>query len=730
MNALLNHMNTEQSEAVKTTEGPLLIMAGAGSGKTRVLTHRIAYLLDEKDVSPYNVLAITFTNKAAREMKERVQKLVGDQAEVIWMSTFHSMCVRILRRDADRIGIERNFTIIDPTDQKSVIKDVLKNENIDSKKFEPRMFIGAISNLKNELKTPEDAQKEATDYHSQMVATVYSGYQRQLSRNEALDFDDLIMTTINLFERVPDVLEYYQNKFQYIHVDEYQDTNKAQYTLVKLLASKFKNLCVVGDSDQSIYGWRGADIQNILSFEEDYPEAKTIFLEQNYRSTKTILNAANEVIKNNSERKLKGLWTANTNGEKIHYYEAMTERDETEYVVREIMKHQRNGKKYQDMAILYRTNAQSRVLEETFMKSNIPYTMVGGQKFYDRKEIKDLLSYLRMIANSNDDISLQRIINVPKRGVGPSSVEKIQNYALQNNISMFDALGEADFIGLSKKVTQECLNFYELIQNLIKEQDFLEIHEIVDEVLKKSGYRDMLERENTLESRSRLENIDEFMSVPQDYEENTPLEEQSLINFLTDLSLVADIDEADTENGVTLMTMHSAKGLEFPIVFIMGMEESLFPHIRAIKSDDDHEMQEERRICYVAITRAEEILYITHATSRMLFGRPQSNMPSRFLKEIPESLLENHSTSKRQTIQPKSTPFAKRGFSQRTTSTKKQVTSSDWNVGDKVMHKAWGEGMVSNVNEKNGSIELDIIFKSQGPKRLLAQFAPIEKKED
>lgn len=730
MNALLNHMNTEQSEAVKTTEGPLLIMAGAGSGKTRVLTHRIAYLLDEKDVSPYNVLAITFTNKAAREMKERVQKLVGDQAEVIWMSTFHSMCVRILRRDADRIGIERNFTIIDPTDQKSVIKDVLKNENIDSKKFEPRMFIGAISNLKNELKTPEDAQKEATDYHSQMVATVYSGYQRQLSRNEALDFDDLIMTTINLFERVPDVLEYYQNKFQYIHVDEYQDTNKAQYTLVKLLASKFKNLCVVGDSDQSIYGWRGADIQNILSFEEDYPEAKTIFLEQNYRSTKTILNAANEVIKNNSERKPKGLWTANTNGEKIHYYEAMTERDETEYVVREIMKHQRNGKKYQDMAILYRTNAQSRVLEETFMKSNIPYTMVGGQKFYDRKEIKDLLSYLRMIANSNDDISLQRIINVPKRGVGPSSVEKIQNYALQNNISMFDALGEADFIGLSKKVTQECLNFYELIQNLIKEQDFLEIHEIVDEVLKKSGYRDMLERENTLESRSRLENIDEFMSVPQDYEENTPLEEQSLINFLTDLSLVADIDEADTENGVTLMTMHSAKGLEFPIVFIMGMEESLFPHIRAIKSDDDHEMQEERRICYVAITRAEEILYITHATSRMLFGRPQSNMPSRFLKEIPESLLENHSTSKRQTIQPKSTPFAKRGFSQRTTSTKKQVMSSDWNVGDKVMHKAWGEGMVSNVNEKNGSIELDIIFKSQGPKRLLAQFAPIEKKED
>lgn len=728
MNALVKNMNSEQSEAVRTTEGPLLIMAGAGSGKTRVLTHRIAYLLDEKDVSPYNILAITFTNKAAKEMKARVEHLVGEEAQVIWMSTFHSMCVRILRRDADRIGIERNFTIIDPTDQKSVIKDVLKSENIDSKRFEPRMFIGAISNLKNELKTPEDAQKEANDFHSQMVATVYKGYQRQLSRNEALDFDDLIMTTINLFERVPETLEYYQNKFQYIHVDEYQDTNKAQYTLVKLLANKFKNLCVVGDSDQSIYGWRGADIQNILSFEEDYPEAKTIFLEQNYRSTKNILNAANEVIKHNSERKPKGLWTANSGGDKIQYYEAMTERDEAEYVVKEIMKHQRSGKKYSEMAILYRTNAQSRVLEETFMKSNIPYTMVGGQKFYDRKEIKDLLSYLRVIANSNDDISLQRIINVPKRGIGPSSVEKIQTYALQNNISMFDALAEVDFIGLSKKVTQECISFYEMIQNLIKEQEFLEISEIVDEVLQKSGYRDMLDREQSIESRSRLENLDEFMSVPKDYEENTPLEEQSLINFLTDLSLVADIDEADTQNGVTLMTMHSAKGLEFPIVFIMGMEESLFPHIRAIKSEDDHEMEEERRICYVAITRAEELLYITNTTTRMLFGRSQSNMPSRFLKEIPEDLLDSHTGQKRQTIYPKSQP--KRGFSKRTTSTKKQVSSSDWKVGDKVMHKAWGEGMVSNVNEKNGSVELDIIFKSEGPKRLLAQFAPITKKED
>lgn len=731
MNALLDNMNTEQSEAVCTTEGPLLIMAGAGSGKTRVLTHRIAYLLDEKGVSPYNVLAITFTNKAAREMKERVEKLVGEEAQVIWMSTFHSMCVRILRRDADRIGIERNFTILDPTDQKSVIKDVLKTENIDSKRYDPRMFLSAISNMKNELKTVEDAEIEATDFMSDMVARVYAGYQRQLSRNEALDFDDLIMTTINLFKRVPDVLEYYQNKFQYIHVDEYQDTNRAQYTLVKLLADKFKNLCVVGDSDQSIYGWRGADIQNILSFEEDYPNARTIFLEQNYRSTKVILNAANEVIKNNTERKPKGLWTANQEGKKINYYQAQSESDEAQYVVKEIMRQQReNNKSFNDIAILYRTNAQSRVLEETFMKSNIPYTMVGGHKFYDRKEIKDLLSYLRLIANSNDDISLQRIINVPKRGIGPSSVEKIQAYARQNDLSMFDALAEADFIGLTKKVTKQAIDFYTLISNLIQEQEFLEVSEIVEEVLNKSGYKEMLERDQTLEARSRLENIEEFMSVPMDYEKNTPLEEQSLINFLTDLSLVADIDKADIENGVTLMTMHSAKGLEFPVVFIMGMEESIFPHIRSILSDDDHEMEEERRICYVAITRAEEELYLTHATSRTLFGKTQSNSASRFLKEIPEDLLNKPArTESRYAGASSSQRPVKRGPSRRTTK-RSEVASGTWNVGDKVVHKAWGEGMVSNVNEKNGTVELDIIFKSQGPKRLLANFAPIKKKED
>lgn len=724
MNTLLDRMNDEQKQAVKTTNGPLLIMAGAGSGKTRVLTHRIAYLLGEKDISPYNVLAITFTNKAAKEMKERISHLVGPEAESIWISTFHSMCVRILRRDIDRIGIERNFTIIDPTDQKSVIKEVLKKENIDSKKYEPRMFIGAISNLKNELKTSEDAKREAHDIYSTMIARVYKGYQEKLLRNHALDFDDLIMTTIQLFKRAPEVLEFYQNKFQYIHVDEYQDTNKAQYTLVNLMASKFENICVVGDSDQSIYGWRGADIKNILSFEEDYPKAKTIYLERNYRSTKTILTAANEVIRNNSERKPKALWTDNHSGEKIKYYEATTERDEAEYVIREILKKKREGYNNQDIAILYRTNAQSRVLEETFLKSNIPYTMVGGTKFYDRKEIKDILSYLRLISNSNDDISFERIINTPKRGFGPSSVQKIAQYASMNNLSYFDALGEVDFIGLSKKVTQAGADFYDLMNNLMKQQEFLSISELVEEILDKSGYREMLENEQTIESQSRLENLDEFLSVPKDYEKNTPVEEQSLMNFLTDLSLVADVDEADLEAGVTLMTMHSAKGLEFKIVFIIGMEESIFPHFRSLKSGDEHEMEEERRIAYVAITRAEVELHLTHASTRSLFGKSQANLKSRFLKEIPEDLLDGVPSNKSAY---KGNQFAKpkRQFANRVT---QNNTSTTWNVGDKVTHKSWGEGMVSAVNDKNGSVELDIIFKKEGPKRLLAQFAPIEKK--
>ncbi|MCG7420670.1 DNA helicase PcrA [Macrococcus epidermidis] len=722
MNDLLKNMNEEQQNAVKTTEGPLLIMAGAGSGKTRVLTHRIAYLIDEKDVSPYKILAITFTNKAAKEMKERVKNIIGDASDVIWISTFHSMCVRILRRDIDRIGIERNFTILDPTDQRSVVKDILKKENIDPKKYDPRMFVGEISNLKNELKTPDDAQADANDFMSVMVAKVYKQYQEKLLKNHALDFDDLIMMTLKLFERVPDVLDYYQNKFQYIHVDEYQDTNRAQYMLVKMLADKFKNLCVVGDSDQSIYGWRGADIYNILSFEKDYKDAKTIFLERNYRSTKNILFAANEVIKNNTERKPKALWTDNDHGSKINYYKAQSERSEAEYIVSEILKKKREGYALKDMAILYRTNAQSRVLEETLMKSNVNYTMVGGTKFYDRKEIKDILSYLRLIANSNEDISFTRIINTPKRGIGPSALDKIIAYAENNGLSYFDALAEVDFIGLPKKTTEKLVQFYNMLDNIMKQQEFLSVSELAEEVLEQTGYMRMLEAENTLESQSRIENIQEFMSVPKDYEKETPDEEQSLINFLTDLQLVADVDNADLEAGITLMTMHSAKGLEFKVVFIAGLEETIFPHSRSLNSDS--EMEEERRLMYVAITRAEEHLYLTHADMRSLFGRTQANRKSRFITEIPDDILD---TPTRPTY-PKG---VKRGPARRMTSTANQQSAapSDYKVGDKVMHKAWGEGLVSNVSEKNGSTELDIIFKSVGMKRLLSQFAPIEKKE-
>lgn len=721
MNELLKHMNEEQRQAVMTTEGPLLIMAGAGSGKTRVLTHRIAYLIDEKDVSPYKILAITFTNKAAKEMKERVKKIIGDESDVIWISTFHSMCVRILRRDIDRIGIERNFTILDPTDQRSVVKDILKRENIDPKKYDPRMFVAEISNLKNEMKSPDDAIEAASDFMGMMISKVYAEYQRVLLKNHALDFDDLIMTTIQLFERVPEVLDYYQSKFQYIHVDEYQDTNRAQYLLVKMLADKFKNICVVGDSDQSIYGWRGADIYNILSFEDDYKEAKTIFLERNYRSTKNILFAANEVIKNNTERKPKALWTDNDHGSKINYYKAMSERAEAEYIVAEILKKKRENYALSDMAILYRTNAQSRVIEETLMKSNISYTMVGGTKFYDRKEIKDLLSYLRLVANSNEDISFTRIINTPKRGIGPGALDKIITYAEHNGLSYFDALAEVDFIGLPKKTTEKLVEFYTMMDNLMKQQEFLSITELTQMLLDKSGYMKMLEAENTLESQSRIENIQEFMNVPKDYEKDTPVEEQSLINFLTDLQLVADVDNADLEAGVTLMTMHSAKGLEFKVVFIAGLEESIFPHSRSLNSDS--EMEEERRLMYVAITRAEEHLYLSHAEMHNLFGRTQANKKSRFISEIPEDILDVP-------VARKIPAGVKRGPARRMTQASSAAQAqATYKVGDKVMHKAWGEGLISNVTDKGGSTELDIIFKSVGMKRLLSQFAPIEKKE-
>ena len=638
---LLNGLNPEQQRAVKLTDGPLLIMAGAGSGKTRVLTHRIAYLMVEKYVNPYNILAITFTNKAAREMRERIQRMMGGTADQVWISTFHSMCVRILRRDIDRLGFNRNFTILDTSDQLSVIKQILKDKNIDSKKFDPRSLLGSISSAKNELIDTEEFAKNSSGYYENTVSEVYTEFQKRLSKNQALDFDDLIMKTIQLFTRVPEVLEYYQRKFQYIHVDEYQDTNRAQYMLVKLLASRFQNICVVGDSDQSIYRWRGADIGNILSFEKDYPRAEVILLEQNYRSTKRILEAANKVISNNAGRKDKNLWTENSEGNKIVYFRGDNEQGEAQFVVgkmKELIKQE--NRKLSDMAILYRTNAQSRVMEEVLLKSNIEYSIVGGTKFYDRKEIKDILAYLRLIANPDDDISLQRIINVPKRGIGSTSFDKMANFAANHDISINQGLDSVELMGLSPKITKAVAEFRDLVRGYTQMQEYLSVTELVEEVLDKTGYRDMLKAENTIESQSRLENIEEFLSVTKNFEESS--EDKSLVGFLTDLALVADIDKLDDDGGqadaVVLMTLHSAKGLEFPIVFLIGLEEGVFPHSRSLM--EEAEMEEERRLMYVGVTRAEQQLYITNAQMRTLYGRTNMNAPSRFIKEIPVELLE------------------------------------------------------------------------------------------
>ncbi|MDF4195831.1 DNA helicase PcrA [Bacillus amyloliquefaciens] len=733
-NQLLSGLNPVQQEAVKTTDGPLLLMAGAGSGKTRVLTHRIAYLMAEKHVAPWNILAITFTNKAAREMKERVESILGPGADEIWISTFHSMCVRILRRDIDRIGINRNFSILDTADQLSVIKGILKERNIDPKKFDPRSILGSISSAKNELIEPEEFAKTAGGYYDQVTSDVYTDYQKKLLKNQSLDFDDLIMTTIKLFERVPEVLEFYQRKFQYIHVDEYQDTNRAQYLLVKQLAARLENICVVGDSDQSIYRWRGADIANILSFEKDYPSANVILLEQNYRSTKRILQAANEVIKNNSNRKPKNLWTENDEGIKLSYYSGDNEFGEGQFVAGKIYElHSSGRRKLSDIAILYRTNAQSRVIEETLLKSGLNYNIVGGTKFYDRKEIKDILAYLRLVSNPDDDISFTRIVNVPKRGVGATSLEKIASYAAMNGMSMFQAIKQVDFIGVSAKAANALDGFGAMIENLTNMQDYLSITELTEEILVKTEYREMLKAEKSIEAQSRLENIDEFLSVTKNFEQKS--EDKSLVAFLTDLALIADIDQLDEKeeesggkDAVTLMTLHAAKGLEFPVVFLMGMEEGVFPHSRSLM--EEAEMEEERRLAYVGITRAEEELYLTNAKMRTLFGRTNMNPESRFIREIPGDLLENLNEKKTPRMQPGRKVQPKRGPVSRPVSyaNKTGGDSLSWAVGDKAGHKKWGTGTVVSVKGEGESTELDIAFPSPvGVKRLLAAFAPIEK---
>lgn len=761
MHPLLNGMNDRQAEAVQTTEGPLLIMAGAGSGKTRVLTHRIAYLIDEKMVNPWNILAITFTNKAAREMRERAEKLKTEAQDCL-IATFHSMCVRILRREADHIGYNRNFTIVDPGEQRTLMKRILKNLNLDPKKWNERAILGTISNAKNDLIDEVAYANLASDMYTEIVAKCYTAYQKELRQSEAMDFDDLIMLTLRLFDQNPDVLTYYQQRYQYIHVDEYQDTNHAQYQLVKLLASRFKNICVVGDADQSIYGWRGADMQNILDFEKDYPEAKVVLLEENYRSTKTILQAANEVIRNNRNRRPKNLWTQNEDGEEIVYYRANDEQDEAFFVARTIDQLSREGYSHKDFAVLYRTNAQSRTVEEALLKSNIPYTMVGGTKFYSRKEIRDVISYLNLIANPSDNISYERVINEPKRGVGPGTVEKIRDFASSQEMSLLDASANILLSPVKGKAAQAVYDFANMLLDLRERLDDYTVTELVEAVLEKTGYAAALAAQTTLESQARIENIEEFLSVTKNFDESpdNPADESGLdklSRFLNDLALIADTDDGDTESSeVTLMTLHAAKGLEFPVVFLIGMEENVFPLSRA--SEDEDELEEERRLAYVGITRAEKILYLTNANSRMLYGKTNYNQPTRFLREISSDLLDyqglarpanssfkvsytNSDTSKfgqgmslaqalqerkRQaapsSISTSSLPFGKSSQSQ---PSKPEVA---WAIGDIAHHKKWGDGTVLAVSGSGNSQELKINFPEVGLKKVLASIAPIEKK--
>lgn len=737
-NEILEGMNPKQAEAVKHTQGPLLIMAGAGSGKTRVLTHRIAYLIEEKEVKPWNILAITFTNKAAHEMKDRTVALVKEGGQDVWVSTFHSLCVRILRRDIDQIGYDRAFTISDPAEQLTLMKRILKNRNIDPKKYTPRSILGAISNAKNELMTEKEFRAQAASYFDRMVADCYDDYQRELRRSQAVDFDDLILLTVRLFEQSPETLSYYQTRFQYIHVDEYQDTNHAQYRLVRLLAQRLQNICVVGDADQSIYGWRGADMENILTFEKDYPGAAVIFLEQNYRSTKTILKAANDVIGNNLNRRDKNLWTDNHDGEKISYYRAQSEQDEARFVVSKVKEAMQEDARltYGDFAVLYRTNAQSRAMEETLVKSNIPYKMVGGHKFYDRKEIKDVLAYLTLIANPSDNFSFRRIVNEPKRGIGPGTLDKLTDAADSLGWSLYETALNTGITPITGKAASSLEEFAVMIKNLREMSGFLPITELTEEVLKRSGYLEALQKERTLEAESRLENIEELLTVTKQFEEEEQ-EDKSLIAFLTDLALLSDLDnlEQEASGEMTLMTLHAAKGLEFPTVFLIGMEEGLFPLSRALMEED--ELEEERRLAYVGITRAERKLYLTNAYSRIFYGRTQSNRPSRFIEEITDEVLETVEGQKGFSYGAPSSYWSTKQMgtanNQRAKSTTYTPTGAvgaekeTWQPGNKAKHKVWGVGTVVKVTGEKENLQLDIAFPGVGIKRLLAAFAPIEK---
>ena len=740
--SIYESLNNRQQEAVYHTEGPLLILAGAGSGKTRVLTHRIAYLIAEKGVNPWNILAITFTNKAAQEMRERVDKIVGMDGGSVWVSTFHSTCVRILRMHADRIGYDRNFTIYDTDDQKTLMKDVCRRLNVDTKKYKERSLLAQISHAKDELVTPDEMLINAADFNERKVAEIYREYQNSLRRNNALDFDDLIVKTVELFQNCGQVLEQYQERFRYIMVDEYQDTNTAQFKFVSLLASRYENLCVVGDDDQSIYKFRGANIGNILGFERVFPEAKVIRLEQNYRSTQNILNGANEVIANNTERKPKTLWTENPEGEKIHFRQFMNGFEEAEYVVGDIAARRREGLcSYRDCAILYRTNAQSRLFEEKCLLANIPYKLVGGVNFYARKEIKDLLSYMKTVDNGADDLAVRRILNVPKRGIGATTIGRVQEYADYMQTSFYDALRVSEEIPSIGRAHSKIEGFVTFIQSLKSKAAAYTVSELLEEIIDLTGYVDELKAEDTEESRARIENIDELISKTVSYQEAMAGEgrEATLSGFLEEIALVADIDSVDPDQDyVLLMTLHSAKGLEFPYVYLAGMEDGVFPSSMCIFSGDLSDMEEERRLCYVGITRAMKELTLTSAQQRMIRGETQYNRVSRFVREIPRELVElGHTIQENKPKLPEASSakssymqmkmaFQAKAFQPQSFKVKK-ADSLDYGVGDTVRHVKFGVGIVKDIVEGGRDYEVTVDFDRAGTKKMFAGFAKLKK---
>ena len=728
MQSLLDGLNREQQQAVQHTEGPLLILAGAGSGKTKVLTVRIAYLLAQ-GVNPYEILAITFTNKAAKEMKSRVEGLVGDVANRIWLSTFHSFCAKFLRFELDNfLGYNSNFTIYDTSDSQVVIKAALKALNLDDKYYPVGAMISAISDAKNKLMFASDYRKQARDFYQQKVADVYEYYERELRKNNALDFDDLLLVAVKLLQSNAAVLDKYSKRFKYVMIDEYQDTNHAQYLLAYLLSSHWKNIAVVGDADQSIYAWRGADIQNILDFEKDYPNCTSIKLEQNYRSTKIILDAANAVIDNNEGRPEKNLWTDKVEGAKIQHFTAQSEHEEAAFIGDTIVKkHDIHGVPYGDMAILYRTNAQSRVLEEALIKRALPYTMVGGTKFYDRKEIKDVLAYLRVLYNPFDDLSLLRIINVPKRSIGATTVSKLQDYARENGTSLFMTLTQLHLVDTIKGKTKEKLEeFGILIFTLVAEMDDKSVLDILEAILDRTGYLAQIEESTDPQDQARAENIGELLSVAKDFQDTNPT--GTVEDFLEQVALVNDVDSFEQEESkVTLMTLHAAKGLEFPIVFLGGLEEGLFPHSRTLMNPE--EIEEERRLAYVGITRAEKELYISNATTRTVFGRTSSYLPSRFIDEIPAELVDSLRAKRR--IPDDIKPTVPRHMSVASRPVTKPIIRNeviaDWKVGDTAIHSKWGNGKVVNVSGEGAGMKLTIEFPTQGVRVVMAKFAPVKK---